>query len=88
MNAFFKSQFNNYPLVWMCHSRINITKINRLHERHISIIYNNKMPSFENLLEKDGSVSIYNRNLQVLEKEMFRINRGISSSVIHYEKYI
>ena len=46
------------------------------------------MPSFENLLEKDGSVSIYNRNLQVLEKEMFRINRGISSSVIHYEKYI
>ena len=33
MNAFFKSQFSDCPLVWMCHSRANSRKINRLHER-------------------------------------------------------
>ena len=33
MNAFFKSQFSYCPLVWMCHSRANNAKINRLHER-------------------------------------------------------
>ena len=33
MNAFFKSQFSYCPLVWMCHSRANNGKINRLHER-------------------------------------------------------
>ena len=32
-------------------------------------------------VEKVGSVSINNRNLQVLVTEMFKINRGISSSI-------
>ena len=32
-------------------------------------------------VEKVGSVSIHNRNLQVLVTEMFKINRGISSSI-------
>ena len=61
MNAFFKSQFNYCPLVWICHSRINNVKISRLHERCLRIIYNDETSSFENLLEKDGSVSIDNR---------------------------
>ena len=51
-----------------------------------SIIYNDKTSSFENLLEKDGSISIHNRNLQVLVIEIFKINRGIFN--IHYEKHI
>ena len=33
-------------------------------------------------VEKVGSVSIHNRNLQVLVAEMFKINRGISSSIM------
>ena len=32
-------------------------------------------------VEKDTSVSIHNRNLQVLVTEMFKINRGISISI-------
>ena len=81
MNAFFKSQFNFCPLAWMNHSRINNTKINRLREKCLRIIYNSKT-LFENHLEKDGSVSIHNRNLLVLATEMFKINRGISSSIM------
>ena len=30
MNSFFRPQFNYCPLIWMCHSRTNNTKINRL----------------------------------------------------------
>ena len=33
MNTFFNSQFNYCPLIWMCYSRKNNNKINRLHER-------------------------------------------------------
>ena len=33
MNAFFAWQFSYCPLVWMCHSRTNNNKINRLHKR-------------------------------------------------------
>ena len=40
MNSFFKTQFNYCPLIWMCHSRENNRKINRLHERCLRTIYN------------------------------------------------
>ena len=66
-NAFFKSQFNCCPIVWMCHSRANNGKINRLSERRLQIIYSDKQSSFETHLEKDESVSVRNQNLQILQ---------------------
>ena len=77
-NAFFKSQFSYCPLVWMCHSHANNGKINRLHERCLRIIYSDKQSSFETLLEKDGSVSVHNRNLQILATEMYKIKNDLS----------
>ena len=82
MNAFFTSQFNYCPLVWMCHSRTNNRKINRLHERCLRIIYNDKQSSFNELLEKDGSVSIHIRNIQILATEMFKISKGLSPPIM------
>ena len=54
MNAFFKSQFNYCPVIWMCHSRKNNNKINRILERCLRIVYNNKRSPFNALLEKDS----------------------------------
>ena len=82
INAFFISNFKYCPLVGMYHSRVNNRKINRLHERCLRIIYNDKTSSFESLLEKDGSVSIHKSNLQVLATEIFKVNRGISSAIM------
>ena len=62
----------------MCHSRANNCKINRLHERCLRIIYFDKQSSFEMLLEKDGSVSVHNRNLQILATEMYKIKNELS----------
>ena len=78
MNSFFRSQFNYCPLIWMCHSRTNNRKINRLHERCLRIIYYEKQSSFIKLLEKDNSVSIHQRNLQILAIEMFKVSNGLS----------
>ena len=61
MNALFISQFTYFPLVWMCHSRANNSKINRLQKGCLRIIYSEKQPLFEALLEKDGFVSIYKK---------------------------
>ena len=58
MNSFFNSQFSYCPLIWMFHSRIMNNKINRLHERCMRLIYGDKTSSFEELLEKNKSISI------------------------------
>ena len=78
MNSFFRSQFNYCPLIWMCHSRTKTRKINRLYERCLRIIYNDKQSSFIKLLEKGNSVSINQRNLQILAIEMLKVSNGLS----------
>ena len=82
MNSFFKTRFNYCPLIWMCHSRENNMKINGFHERCLRTIYNDKQSPFNELLEKDGSVSINERNLQVLATEMYKISNGLLSPLM------
>ena len=79
MNAFFKSQFNYCPLVWMCCNRSLNNKINRLHERCLRIVYNDKKSSFNEVLVKDGSISIHHQNSEKLTVEMFKVSRGLKS---------
>ena len=78
INAFFYSQFNYCQLVWMCHNRTNNNKINRLHERCLRLIYNDKKTTFDDLLKKDGSVSIHYKNLRTLAIELFKVYKGYS----------
>ena len=82
MNAFFDSQFNNCSLIWMFHSRNLNNKINRLHERCLRVIYNDKTSSFEQLLENDNSVSIHHRNIQTLGIEMYKVSNGLCKTKI------
>ena len=65
----------------MCHSRTLNNRINKLHERCLSVIYNDKKSLFQKLLDKDKSVLIHNRNLQVLATEMYKVTKGLSPNV-------
>ena len=78
MNAFFNSQFSYSPLVWMFHNRQINTKINNLHYRALRIIYLDETSSFEELLRRDGTVTVHHRNLQFLVTEMFKVFNGIA----------
>ena len=82
MNSFFNAQFNYCPLTWMLHSRSNNNKIKHLHERCLRIIYNDKQSSYEELLIKDGTVSIRHRNIQTLATEMFKVKNELSPEII------
>ena len=62
----------------LCHSSIINKKINRLHERCIRIIYCDKQSSFQELLERDGSVSYHERNIQILATERYKVRKGMS----------
>ena len=79
MNAFITSQFSYCPLIWMCHNRSLNTKINRIHERALRIVYNNNSSSHEDLLEKSSSVKIHHSNLQQLAVEIHKAPNNLSS---------
>ena len=63
MNAFISSQFGYCPLIWMCHSRALNTRINRIHERALRIVYNDNSSSFDTLLGKSGQVKIHQKSM-------------------------
>ena len=71
-NAFIKSQFAYCPLVWLFHDRTVENKINRLHERVLRIVYKDDLSTFKELLQKDKSVSIHYRNIQLLAIELYK----------------
>ena len=81
MKSFVTSQFSYCPLIWMFHSRRLNNKINSIHERALRITYQDNTSTFQELLNKDNSVSIHHRNLQVLATEMFKIHRGLSPEI-------
>ena len=81
MNACFKSQFNYYPLIWMCCNRSLNNEIDLLHERSLRVVYSNKT-YFSELLEKDGSVSIYYQNIRQLAIEMLKVSKGFCPEIV------
>ena len=85
MRAFTSSQFEycSYSsLVWFfCSRKIN-NCMNRIQERALRIVYKDYVSTFAQLLEKDSSVSIHIRNLQVLATEIFKAKNNFSPPII------
>ena len=50
----------------MFHSRCLNNEINRPHEKCLRMIFNDKISNFEELLNKDNTVSIHHNNIHVL----------------------
>ena len=82
MKAFILSQFGYCPLEWMCHSRKLNTRINRIHEISLRVVYNDYNSTFAELLDQDGSFTIHERNIQTLAIEIFRVIKGLSPEIM------
>ena len=65
----------------MCHSRKINNQINKLHGRALTLVYNDKSSSFWKLLERDNSVTIHERNIQVLT-EIFKVKSGAAPVIM------
>ena len=72
MKSFILSQFSYCPIIWMyCHRKSN-NLINKIHERALRIAYNDYTSDFDNLLSKDDSITIHQRNIQALACEIHK----------------
>ena len=65
-NSYFLSQFNYCPLIWMNHNKSINKKINNLHERALRLIYCDHSSNFKELLQRDNSVTIQQKNIKAL----------------------
>ena len=82
MEAFITSQFSYCTLIWMFHSRNTKNGVNKIHERALRLVYDDSpYLSFDELLIKDKSVSIHQRNLQLLATEIFKVKNGVSTGL-------
>ena len=83
MKAFITSQFGYCTLIWMFHSRALNNKISSIHERALRITYNDRTSTFEELLNKDNSVSIHHRNLPVLITELYKVKGNMAPEILN-----
>ena len=78
------SQFSYCPLIWIFHSRAMEHRMSRIHERTLRLIYPNQHQlTFKELLEKNKTVSIHQRNLQTLATEIYKAKNKISPEVVN-----
>ena len=82
MKSFFDSQFSYCPLIWLFINRVTNHKVNRLHERSLRILYKDYISNYAELLQKDNSVTIHTRNIQLLAIEMYKVKHNISPKFI------
>ena len=82
MNAFIFSQFGYCTLIWMFHNRSLNNKINRIHERALRIVYSDYSSTFKELIEKDKSSTIHERNLRTLAIELYKVVNGLSPKIL------
>ena len=66
----------------MFHRRKLNNTINKTHERALRLVYKDYTSSFDDLLAKDSSFKIHERNLQKLAIEIFKVKKGIAPAIM------
>ena len=66
----------------MCHSRNINNQISKLYECALRLVYNDQSSSFWELLERDKSVTIHERIIQVPLTVIFKVNSEFGSRIM------
>ena len=80
MLVFILSQFSYCPLTWMFRDRETNNRINRIHEKSLHLAYDNYESNFQTRLEKDNSMSIHDKDLQLLLTEIYKTIHSLNPS--------
>ena len=65
-----------------CRRRLN-NRINRIHEMSLRVVYNDYNSTFTELLDRDGSYIIHERNIQTFAIEIYKVINGLSPEIMH-----
>ena len=67
----------------MHHSRTLNARINKIQEWALRLVYKDNSSTFSELLHKDLSVTIHEKNLKVLLTEMYRVENNLSPKIMN-----
>ena len=84
MRSFIMSHFSYCPLIWMFHDRAANSRINKIHEGALRIVYRDTESSFDELLARDNSVSVHQRNLRLLMLEIYKTKNSLNPPFMVY----
>ena len=80
MNAFIASQFSYCPLVWLSHSRTMHN--NRVILNVVIIVLPKKIKQISLLVKQNKSVSIHQRNLQILATQINKVRNDLGAEIM------
>ena len=80
ITTFLMSQASYCLLIWMFYDRHVNNKMSRIHERALIIAYKDYASTFEKMLDMDISVTVQQRNLQLLMVEIYKAKYNLSPS--------
>ena len=80
-NSYFLSQFNYCPLIWMNHNK-SIKKVDNLHERALRLIYCDHSNNFQELLQRDNSVTINQKNIQAVAIMIYKVVNNSAPTIV------
>ena len=66
----------------MFHSRQLNNRINKIQERALRLVYKDNKLAFDDLLELDNSITIHQRNLQILATETFKVKNSLAPEIM------
>ena len=66
----------------MNHNKSINKKINNLHERALRLIYCDYSSDFQELLQRDNSVTIHQKNIQALAIMMYKVINNIAPTIV------
>ena len=83
LNLIIKSQFSYCPLIWMSCSRSLNNLINRIHERALRLIHNDRVSTFPDILKITKEKTIHQNNLECLAKEINKFWNSLSPPIMN-----
>ncbi len=81
-NAFIRANLNYCPLVWINRNKTDLDRLEKVQERAVWLIFNDKMSTYIDLLRKAEVPSVLIRWQQVLAIEVYKALQGLSALCI------
>ncbi len=71
-NTFILSNFNYCPIIWHFCGKTASKNVENIQERALRFMFNNKVSTYESLLDRCGYTTLYIRRIKTIANDVFK----------------